>query len=139
MIESLIHTGSGNPHHETGLFDDCVAIQPTDVPFQGKYCTVFFDLKLANESTSDSKSAIGAHEEEPVETVAYFQMPSVAFCLPSTCGAVDLRSAVAQRLGYREINGETFSLVAITNENFCFSQQKLDADSKLDAPALTVM
>ena len=114
LEQDLLYTGSGSIHHQLGLFDVCLSI--TDgVSFQGKYCTVFFDLKPAPFSAS--------RESEPYEYMSNFRMPSVSFCIPSTCSARDLRSAVAQLLnGHRVIKGENFSLVAITNENYCYTQ-----------------
>lgn len=149
LEEDLIYSGSGNIHHETGLFDQCVSIQPDDVPFQGQYCTVFFGLnglfpkEIVDNYLSDpsliNDEVRYRKEGEPNQNVSAYQMPSVSFCLPSTCSVRDLRWAVAQRVGHRLVNNMNLSLVTISNEDYCYTRQKLD-DSKIpDTPTLVVM
>jgi hypothetical protein len=105
-VENLIYIeGDENEHHESGLFDECLTVQSDGVSFQGKYCTVFFGLQ-AVEDTSNQENNINAEKEK--ETIYSNQMPSVGFCLPSTCSADDLNSAVAQFLGSRVIKGRNF-------------------------------
>ena len=122
LVEELIHTGSGNVHHESGLFDECLSVVTDGVDFGGQYCTVFFDLKLISpvESNVDGES----HEGEPYTHMSNFRMPSVGFCLPSTCTARDLRSAVAQLVEFRSINGMNHKVVTISSEDYCYYEDK---------------
>jgi hypothetical protein len=135
-VENLIHTGSDYVHHDLGLFDECISVQPHNVPFQVQYCTVFFDLTLVSNRLNNEKANPStfefvtiAKEGEPKNHLSNFLMPSISFCLPSTCSARDLRSTVAQRIGYRLVQKRNFSLVAISSENYCYTQTKLSANS----------
>ena len=138
LAENLIHTGSDYVHHDLGFFDECISVQPNSAPFQGQYCTVFFDLILATKQQHNEKHnnystfdlVINAKEGEPKKHISNFVMPSVGFCLPSTCSARDLRSAVSQRIGYRLVQEKHFSLIAITNENYCYTQDKVTLNAK---------
>ena len=128
LVEDLIYIeGSDNVHHGSGLFDECLSVESDriGVPFQGQYCTVFFGLKRTHEEESVSKN--DAIVEKPNEHISNFQKPSVSFCLPSTCSASDLRSAVAQLVGSRVIKEKKFSVVAISGENYCYTQEKINA------------
>ena len=128
LVEELIYSRTGNIHHESGLFDDCIAIQSPAMPFRGQYCSVFFDLKPANYSK----------EAEPDENISNFKMPSVSFCIPSSCSASDLRSAVAQRVGHRSINGINHTIVTITSEDYCNTESKInDNGIQSDSVAIT--
>ncbi|KAK4008049.1 hypothetical protein OUZ56_013206 [Daphnia magna] len=150
LAEQLFNTDSQNVHHSTGLFDECLSIQPEDEPFQGQYCTVFFENESVREHENDhdyhsqailetGKTAV-CKEGEPKEHKSNFLMPSVGFCLPSTCSASDLRSAVAQLVGQQLINKTNFTMVVITNENYCYSQNKINTNTiRDDKLAMTVI
>ena len=56
-----------------------------------------------------------------------FAKSSVGFCIPSTCTARDIRSAVSQRVGV--------SLVSITSEDYCYTQDKIIANNQFDIGA----
>ena len=122
LVEELIHTGSGNVHHESGLFDECLSVVTDGVDFDGQYCSVFFDLKLVSSVESDVDEE--SNEGEPYTHMSNFRMPSIGFCLPSTCSARDLRSAVAQLVGFRSINGTNHQVVTISSEDYCYSEDK---------------
>lgn len=148
MVEDLIYTESGNIHHQPGLFDECISIKPSDVPFQGKYCSVFFDLRPQSPSTRstpesdpEAQASESFFEEEPEETVSYFQKTSVSFCIPSTCSAQDVRSAVAQRIGQhsRFVKRINSSVVTITNEDYCFTGEKSGGTRQLDTVAVVIL
>ena len=146
LTDKIVETGSGNVHHDMGLFDQCLAaVDPRresdmSVAFQAKYCTVFFDdyqemdMPVSNLE-DDSVAALNEsvvrlfNEGEPVENVSNFVKSSVSFCIPSTCSARELRSAVARRV-------RDFSLVAITNEDYCYTQEKIRDDGKFDTGAI---
>ncbi len=137
LVENLIYiAGDENEHHESGLFDECLTVQSDGVSFQGKYCTVFFGLQ-AVEDKSNQEHNFNAEKEK--ETVHNNQMPSVSFCLPSTCSADDLNSAVAQLLGSRVIKGRNFSVIAIANENDCYTEEKVQANSRFDNITVTIL
>ena len=124
LTRKLIQTANGNVHHEAGLFDECLLSIDDDVnSFQGQYCTVFFDLKPLEQQSVN----LNNDEAEPMEEMGNFAKSSVGFCIPSTCTARDLRSAVAQRVGV--------SLVSITNEDYCYTQDKIRINSQFDTAA----
>ena len=143
LTDKIIETGSGNVHHHMGLFDQCLtAVDPRresdfTITFKGKYCTIFFDDHQEQSFDNDSgASAFNnesitnlSNEAEPVEHVSNFVKPSVSFCIPSSCSARDLRSAVAQRV-------RDWSLVAITSEDYCYTQDKIRANSGFDTGAI---
>ena len=125
LTNKLIQTQSGNQHHETGSFDECLdsLISNDDddhqmiVPlFQPQYCTVFFDV-----SNNMTALAVG----EPVEDMTNFVKSSVSFCIPSTCTALDLRSAVAHRIASSHVS-------VITNEHYCHTLDKISIDKQFD-------
>ena len=134
LAEELIYTGSGHVHHESGLFDRClVAIQASDdLEFQGQFCSVFFELKPT--------SSIEHYTAEPYKNMSNFRMPSVGFCLPSTCSAKDLRSAVAQLLDNRNSRGANYSIVTLGSEDYCYTRQKIESHSiKSDYGAIATL
>lgn len=136
LVEDLIHIeGNSDVHHESGLFDGCVSVQPDGILFEGQYCTVFFGLTEVTEQDN----AENLKEEQPKESSSNFLKPSIGFCLPSTCTASDLRSAVAQQLGYRVSNGKNFSMTAISSEDYCYTQQKILANGTMDNLTIIVM
>lgn len=138
LVEELIHTGSGNVHHESGLFDECLSVRSDDIVFRGQYCSVFFDLKPISSNVNDMDT--NSNEGEPYTYMSNFRMPSVSYCLPSTCSARDLRSAVAQLVGRRNINGVNHTLVTISSEDYCYSEEKINAkDIKYDILAISIL
>uniref|UniRef100_A0A0P5Y8E9 Nose resistant to fluoxetine protein n=1 Tax=Daphnia magna TaxID=35525 RepID=A0A0P5Y8E9_9CRUS len=122
VIENLIHIEGGESvHHESGLFDGCLSVQSDGVSFKGQYCTVFFGLK----PVAEEERSLDDIPDADVENVYHDQKPSVGFCLPSTCTASDLRSAVAQQVGHRVGKGKNFSIVAISSEDNCYTEEKI--------------
>ncbi|XP_046631188.1 nose resistant to fluoxetine protein 6-like isoform X2 [Daphnia pulicaria] len=134
LVEDLIYMeGSEILHHEPGLFDECLSVQSDGIPFQGQYCTVFFGLKLIDQINGNQSYISNTPREEEhngrvehLEHLYFYQRPSVGFCLPSTCSACDLTSAVSQHVGHRTIKGTNYSIVAIANENHCYTQEKIN-------------
>lgn len=134
LVEDLIYMeGSEILHHEPGLFDECLSVQSDGIPFQGQYCTVFFELKLIDQINGNQSYISNTPREEEhngrvehLEHLYFYQRPSVGFCLPSTCSACDLTSAVSQHVGHRTIKGTNYSIVAIANENHCYTQEKIN-------------
>ena len=135
LTDKLVQTVSGNVYHDMGLFDECLsAVNPTrdkDVngSFQAKYCTVFFhDQQSSNNSTIKGQET-SSNEDEPVDYTSNFVYPSVAFCIPSTCSARELRSAVANRVRH-------LSLVSVTSDDFCYTTEKIKSDRTFDTGAI---
>ena len=122
LTDKLIDFGTWNVHHEMGLFDECLAAvdrSQVEFPsFEAKYCTVFFENQ---QQTNHSSSA------ELIDYTSNFVKSSIAFCIPSSCTAGDLSSAVAHRL-HHQFNH--FSLASVTSEDFCFTKDKIRSDSE---------
>ena len=120
LTDKLVESDSGNVYHDMGLFDECLAavdpIRDKDIisSFEAKYCTIFFHQQQG-EMTSN--------EGEPVDNMSNFVIPSVAFCIPSTCSARELRSAMASRVRH-------LSLVSITSEDYCYTRDKIRSQNK---------
>ena len=134
LTDKLVQTNSGNVYHDMGLFDECLdAIDPirdkdTHVTFETKYCTVFFHHQQSSNNL-ENESHHDLNEDEPVVNVLLFMTPSVAFCIPSTCSARELRSAVANRVRH-------LSLVSVTSDDFCYTTEKIKSDRTFDTGAI---
>ena len=131
----LIDSRTKNRRHEMGLFDECLAavnqLGGQLPPFEAKYCTVFFDGQIhgsiKNQSLND--------EAQPIDSMSNFVKSSVAFCIPSSCNAEDLRSAVAQRIRHR-LDFNVSLIVSVTSEDFCYSRNQIRSDSKFGIGAI---
>jgi len=136
LSNKLSQTESGNQHHETGLFDECLHsfISSNDdddvvVTFQPQYCTVFFDA-LPIDKNNDT---IAMTEGEPVEDMSNFVKSSASFCIPSTCSALDLRSAVAHRMRQQHHSAaDTRVVTTITNANYCHTMDSISINKQFD-------
>jgi Nose resistant-to-fluoxetine protein, N-terminal domain len=153
--------GAGN-FHADGLFDECQAVRAP--VFNGKYCGVYFKPALVDQSEiiphlppsyeeqQEGRGNFitifqilgilgqvsGAGRVEPklagVDSATYV-LPSVSFCVPSSCSAGDLGQAVAELVGSYIIGN--YSIVTVTDEQYCFVD---DADPPpLDGPDIAVM
>lgn len=141
-----------------GLFDECQAIQAPS--FNGQYCKVFFKTASVNQSeilpqksTSENEQTgrsnfitifqllgrfLATDRVDPKWSVAdpYSHiLPSVSFCLPSSCSAADLGQAVAELIGSYVIANK--SIVTITDEQYCFKES--NNPPALDGATITVM
>ena len=147
--------GLGN-YRADGLFDECLAVRAPN--FDGEYCTIFLKpvpvnlSEVANEtlamsSTENRQNLIsvlqilgqlsGPEKVKPrVEgaTVSVAFLPSISFCLPSSCTAQDLGQAVAQLIGSYVIANH--SIVIIADEGFCF--EHTDKPKEFDGADITV-
>lgn len=166
MYNLMTSKKNGNTHHAPGLFDQCLAVrsQRDDKGdnFRGQYCSVFFDIEELSAKGSSSPTGyresqqhddddevdeIVAPKERSVRRPVHSHESTsdagvVGFCIPSSCSARDLRSAVAQLLGTRTIGTSSpASVVTITDQDHCYSQD--DANNKalfkLGIPALLTM
>ena len=149
--------GSGNYHAE-GLFDECLSIRASD-RFRGQYCTVSLkpapvqQSEIINEDSPIPTEyspildvlrrlfgpSIGTVRVEPKTSGAdalNYVLPSFPLCLPSSCSASDLGQSVAQLIGSYVIANQ--SIVTITDENYCFTQDDQDSPS-FDGADIAVM
>ena len=131
-----------------GHFDQCLDVK---IPaFQGQYCTVFWLPYLHNEadaiqdrSVTTILSILGLLTNQTtqplyVEPNPYtYMLPSQAFCLPSTCNSDDLKLAFGDLVGsYLLAN---YSIVTVTNSDYCFTQEKLSLTPAFDTSDITVI
>ena len=127
LSHKIIETTSGNVHHDMGLFDECLAaIDSNDdnVSFQAKYCTVFFNTHKPNEQTSQESELLYSDEKRDLFDYSYtFVKPSVSFCIPSTCGAQDLRSAISHLV-------RNLSVVPISTEDYCHTRESIKVGNR---------
>lgn len=154
--------GDGN-YHADGLFDECQAVRAP--VFNGKYCSVYFKPELVDPSEiiPPPPAATPSYEEQGrgnfitifqilgilgqvsgagrVEpklagiNSATYVLPSLSFCVPSSCSSADLGQAVAQLAGSYII--ANYSIVTVTDERYCFVD---DADPpSFDGPDIAVM
>ena len=69
-----------------------------------------------------------------------FKLPRVGFCIPSSCNSSDLRSSVKQFVARKAlIHNQTSSIVVITDENYCYTQRKIDSVPQFDGPDIAVL
>lgn len=150
--------GSDNIHAD-GLFDECLSIRAPF--FNGKYCTVFFKSTSINPqeiiSVEDTNQTgvtelsnvltlihllgltSGSDRVEPQLSVAdsgTSMLPSISFCLPSSCSAEDLGQSVAQQIG-SYIFANNKSIVTVADPGYCF--EDLRTPNSFDGAEITVM
>ena len=139
LTDKLIETNSGNLYHDMGLFGECLAavdpIRDSGIigSFKAKYCTVFFHQKQPPNNSSvggEGQEMMSSNEGEPLNNTSNFVYPSVAFCIPSTCSARELRSAVANRVRH-------LSLVSVTSEDFCYTAEKIETNRTFSYGAIS--
>ena len=124
LTDKLIDSVTGNVRHEMGLFDECIAVNTAS--FQAKYCTVFFDSHQTMTPNKNNDSVL-------LENMSNFVKSSVAFCIPSSCTADELRSAVAHRLAtHRRLS----LLSPIASEDFCYTQNRIKDDKTFTTGAI---
>ena len=113
-----------------GLFDECLAIEAPS--FQGKYCSVFFKREAKIDDNILKVSNKGLNGDGKT-----YRLPQVGFCIPSSCSSSDLRSAVSQLIA-RKFNATSLA-VTITDENYCYTQKKIDSAPQFDGPDIALM
>ena len=153
--------GAGN-HHADGLFDECQAVRSPI--FNGQYCSVYFKPEIVDQSEiipappssykeqQEGRSNFikifqilgilgqisGAGRVEPklagINSATYV-LPSVSFCIPSSCSAQDLGQAVAELVGSYVI--ANYSIVTVTDEQYCFKDNA--EPPAFDGPDIAVM
>lgn len=128
-----------------GLFDECLAVRSP--LFEGQYCTVAFKPELVDPADmlpptqtekdllmgrrnyitivqilgqlSDGNRVVPKVMEANTDT---HYLPSIGFCLPSSCNATDLGQSIAQLIGSYVIGNR--SVVTVADEQLCFKNSK---------------
>ena len=157
-IQLLTSTQSGNNRFEYGLFDQCISAQSDTGRFTGQYCTVLLELEeVGGVELGEPKSK---EVEIPKSIFNHLSTKEgvVGLCLPSSCSALDVRKAVAQRVGQfkfplsgnglsvlpsslikNQKSGDVIvSVTAISDESYCYTQEKVESQSKLDKKAISM-
>lgn len=144
-LYNAIRTHNGNTRQEPGLFDQCLAVraqQEVGHHFSGQYCSVFLKVEPLDSGPQEfiePRMRKPERPTNPIDMKAYHYDGMVGFCLPSSCSASDLQSAVAQRVGRNAIGpGRNLSVVTVAGEDYCFTEEKIKSQSALDFPAITM-
>ncbi|KZS08085.1 putative Nose resistant to fluoxetine protein, partial [Daphnia magna] len=120
-----------------GLFDECQAVQAPR--FNGQYCKVFFKTAPVDQSELIPPESQTEEQNERSNYITLFQilgtffgsdrvepklsgansytylLPSISFCLPSSCSANDLGHAVAELVGiYVSANKSIVTVTALS-------------------------
>ena len=68
------------------------------------------------------------------------------YCSPSSCSAEDFRLSIAQLIGSRAIDNTTYndtnyytSMVAVNDDNYCYTTEQIKATPNFDGPDIAVM
>ena len=168
LPEAWHYSGS---YHARGLFDECIEAKAswTNTEFRGQYCTVFFGSeKVLPEELEETDPATENQRSNWVSILQFFQwlyngpslkepkardtdyysryLPSMDYCIPSSCSAEDFRSSIAQLIGSRTIDNRTYdgvnyyySSVTLTDERYCYTQEKIEAPPNFDGPDIAFM
>lgn len=161
----------------TGLFDECLTVdaQWNDANFQGQYCMATFNLmpvdpaNVINQSvTNDNWMALyqlpfwfNTNQEsqqmiinpttKTEESLSHFyvlMLPSISYCIPSSCSGHDFASAVAQQVGRSVLTNVTStdgvffssaSILTIAGDTYCYTRSSTKEARALDGPDITVM
>jgi len=150
--------------HGVGLFDECLAVEAPS-GFRGKYCTVYFGSKEIGpedivNGTIDSMFPLNSVERG--SWITFYQLlsllagqlgaqtinpqvadanpgtygsPSVGLCIPSSCSAEDIRTAVSELVGRVALSN--MAVVTTTDDNYCFVQS--DQGPSFDAADISVL
>ena len=135
-----------------GLFDQCLDVSLDSFPsdhqnnkttgtFRSQFCTIFFRLEsvgpddklLDDQDTQSMRYRVLEWPKSRAELDLSYSRHQAGFCLPSSCSAEDLRSAVAQLVGHKVVEslhpGKNLSVVqsvfTLSNENYCYTRDKI--------------
>ena len=87
-------------------------------------------------------------KEPKARDVDYYSryLATMDYCIPSSCSAEDFRSSIAQLVGSRTMGNSTNdgviyydSKVTLTDERYCYAQEKIEAAPNFDGPDIAVM
>lgn len=75
-----------------------------------------------------------------------FSLPSIGYCIPSSCSGADFASSLAQLVGKSAVGNVTVdgkshhaSVVTIAGDNYCYTRDMMDAAPNFDASSITFM
>lgn len=140
-----------NVHQDPGLFDQCIATSSPSGRIRGQYCSVFLSAQplLQND---DGSSLLNEPKVTLAERQLHISVPAntansiIGFCLPSSCSALDLQTAVAHKIGRttfrtKNKNGTVTlkSIVTSSHDRFCHSQLKIQDQHALDGTCIAFM
>jgi hypothetical protein len=73
-------------------------------------------------------------------------LAALDYCIPSSCTAQDFRLSIAQLIGSRAIDNTTYndtnyytSMVAVNDDNYCYTAEQIKATPNFDGPDIAVM
>lgn len=136
-----------NVHQDPGLFDQCIATSSPSGKIRGQYCSVFLSARPLLMQHDDNSLLIepkisSAERQQLFRTLVPVNATNsiIGFCLPSSCSAKDLQTAVAHKIGRTTIQTKNRdgtvtvqSVVTINHDRFCHSQNKIQDQHALDA------
>lgn len=118
-----------------GLFEECLSTESLPNSFQGQFCSIFFKIEPDMNTKTDYKVIKERDGDENT-----FKLPRVGFCIPSSCSSSDFRSSVKQFVVRKALTlNLTSSIVVITDENYCYTQRKIDSAPQFDGPDIAVL
>jgi len=103
---SFLISGLGNNvHQDPGLFDQCIATSSPSGRIRGQYCSIFLSAQPLVKHAYDG-SLLKEAKVSSAERQLHVLLPVnkatdsiIGFCLPSSCSAADLQTAVAHQIG----------------------------------------
>jgi len=156
--------GSKGILDEPGQFDQCISSKSTSGDFEGQFCSIFLSTLpvtpslLANKSPKSYKQSVIDEEifknprmtvETKKQNIFAHDNPTdliIGFCLPSSCSAHDLQTAIAQRIGRNTFrlanqpeNSSLYSLATATHERYCHTENKMKEESTYDWLSITFL
>lgn len=126
FIHSLISSSRiGQSYLDFGLFDQCLDARISE-ELPAKYCSVFFRVVSHDVSASPSVEIREENFERPTSTYDPSRIHDgvVALCVPSSCSAKDVRSAVTQHLAKQAASfviphSGSYFLKVYTDDDYC--------------------
>lgn len=161
----------------TGLFDECLTVEAqwSESNFQGQYCTAIFALEPVDKTDVMNKSVINDNwiamyqlphwfvnnqESEQMlknpktkseDTTSHFYvltLPSISYCIPSSCSGQDFATAVAEQVGRSVLTNVTStgglfyssaSIVTIAGDKYCYTRSTAEGTPDFDGSDIAVM
>lgn len=137
MIPSL----SINVQHDPGLFDQCISTSSPSGRIRGQYCSVFLSSQPHNGSLlTEPKVELAERQMHPLVSVNVADL-IIGFCVPSSCSAKDLQTAIAHRIGRTTFQKRNLlhSIVTSNHDRFCHTEIKIQNQSALDSTCIAFM
>lgn len=153
-LTNFLIAGAKGVLDEPGEFDQCISSKTPSGISQPQYCSVFLSTVSVIKSDDQldeeemfkppatveviKKRNIIAHDN-PVDVI-------IGFCLPSSCNARDLQTAVAVIIGWdkfqlpNQIDKSSFySIATITHERYCHNKNKINEQSSFDKISISFL